>query len=164
MQHQHRFLPVGAHILGAVHDQRRGHQALFLHALMRVHPERASDRRIIIGVGVTRWDRRRLRPGKAVLRPGRQLAVPMYDGGCAGLIHEIDVKALAGRERDARFSVRPDKAECSRRFAVDGEGPGARGQAKLSGAGFGRGNSPRYRQEGDRAGHGNAGRKDLPAG
>jgi hypothetical protein len=29
---------------------------------------------------------------------------------------------------------------------------------------FGRGNSPSYRQEGDRAGHGNAGRKDLPAG
>jgi hypothetical protein len=34
MQHQHHFLPVGAHILGAAHDQGRGHQALFLHALM----------------------------------------------------------------------------------------------------------------------------------
>ena len=74
MQHQHHFLPIGAQILGAVHDQWGGHQALFLHALMRVHPERACDRRIIIRVGVTRRDRRRLRPGKAVLGPGRQLA------------------------------------------------------------------------------------------
>jgi hypothetical protein len=88
--------------------------------------------------------------------------MPVYDGGCAGLIHEIDVKALAGRERDARFSIRPDKTEYARRFAVDGEGSGAGSQAKR--AGFGRGSSPRYRQERDRAGHGNAGRKDLPAG
>jgi len=86
------------------------------------------------------------------------------DGGCAGPIHEIDVKALAGLERDARLSARPDEAEYSRRFAVDGEGSGAGSQAKLSGAGFGRGSRPRYRQEGDRPGHGNAGRKDPPAG
>src|SRR6266436_6619064 len=137
---------------------------MFLHALMRVHPERASDRRIIIGGGITRRDRRRLRPGKAVLRPGRQLAVPVDNGGWAGSIHEIDVKALARRERDARFSVRPDKAEYSRRFAVNGERSDAGSKAKLSGAGFGRGSSPRYWQEGDRDGHGNAGRKDLPAG
>jgi hypothetical protein len=68
----------------------------------------------------------------------------MDDGGCAGLIHEIDVETLAGRERNARFSGRPDKAEYSRRFAVDSEGSGASSQAKLGGAGFGRGNSPRY--------------------
>jgi hypothetical protein len=71
--------------------------------------------------------------------------VPVYDGGRAGLIHEIDVKALAGRKRDARFSVRPDKAEYSRRFAVDGEGSGAGSQANLSGAGVRRGISLRYR-------------------
>jgi hypothetical protein len=88
----------------------------------------------------------------------------MNDGGSAGPIREIDVKALAGRERNAGFSVRPDKAEYSRRFAVDDEGSGAGSQAKLSGAGFGRGGNPRDREEGDRAGHGNAGRKDLPAG
>src|SRR2546425_9103359 len=130
---------------------------------MRVHPERASDRRIVIGVGITHRDRRRLRPGEAVLRPGRQLAVPVDNGGCAGSIYEIDVKALAGRERDARFSVRPDKAEYSRRFAVDGERSDAGSKAKLSGAGL-RGSSPRYWPEGDRDGHGSAGRKDLPAG
>ena len=90
--------------------------------------------------------------------------MPVDHGGCAGLIDEIDVKALARRERDTRFSVRPDQAEYSRRFAVDGEGSGAGSKAKLSGAGFGRGSSPRYWQEGDRAGHGNARRKDLPAG
>ena len=91
--------------------------------------------------------------------------MPVDDGGCAGLIHEIDVKALAGRERDARFSVRPDKAEYLRRFAVDVEGSGAGSQAKLGDARFGRSSSARYRQEGDGAGHGNAGRKDhLPAG
>jgi hypothetical protein len=33
-------------ILGTVRDQRRGHQALVLHALMRMHPERAGYRRI----------------------------------------------------------------------------------------------------------------------
>jgi hypothetical protein len=85
-------------------------------------------------------------------------------GGCAGLIDEIDVKALARRERDAGVSVRPDEAEYSRRFAVDGQGSGAGGQAKLAGAGFGRGSSAGCRQEGDRAGHRSAGRKDLPAG
>src|SRR5207245_6349578 len=113
---------------------------------MRVHPERASDRRIIISVGITRRDRRRLRPGKAVLRPGRQLAVPVDNGGHAGSIHEIDVKALAGRERDAGFSVRPDKAEYSRRFAVDGERSDAGSKAKVGGAGFARGGTPRHWQ------------------
>ena len=163
MQHQHHFLPVGAHILCAMHDQRRGHQALFLHALMRVHPERAHKRRIIIGSGIARRDRRRLRPRKAVLHPGRQLAVPVDDGGCVGPIHEINVKALIGRERNARFSVRPQKGEYSRRFAVDGEGSGSRSQAKRSSAGFGRGSRARYGQEGYRAGHGNAGGKNVPA-
>jgi hypothetical protein len=91
--------------------------------------------------------------------------VPMDDGRSVGLIHEIDVKSLARRERDARVSVRPDEAEYSRRFAVDVEGSGAGGQAKRSsGAGFGCGSSPLCRQEGDRAGDGNAGRKNLPAG
>src|SRR2546428_13169849 len=131
---------------------------------MRVHPERASDRRIVIGVGITHRDRRRLRPGKAVLRPGRQLAVPVDNGGCAGSIHEIDVKALAGRERDARFSVRPDKAEYSRRFTVDVERSDAGSKAELSGAGFGRGGSPRYLQGRGGGGPLNARRQGLPAG
>jgi hypothetical protein len=52
-----------------------------------------------------------LRPGKAVLPPRRQLAVPMHEGGSARLIHKIDVKALAGRECDARGSVRPGEAK-----------------------------------------------------
>jgi hypothetical protein len=86
------------------------------------------------------------------------------DGGCSGPIHEIDVKALAGRERNARVTIRPNKAEYPGRFAIDVESPGGGSQAKLSGAGIGRGSGPRYRQEGDRAGYGNAGCKDLPAG
>jgi hypothetical protein len=85
----------------------------------------------------------------------------VYDGGCAGPIHEVDAKALAGRKRDAGFSVRPDKAEYAGRFAVDGEGSGAGSEAKPSGA-KGRGRSPRYRQKGYRAGHDCAGGKDLP--
>jgi hypothetical protein len=59
----------------------------------------------------------------------------VHDGGRAGLIHEIDVKALARRERDARFSVRPDKGEYSCRFAVDVEISGAGSQAKLGDSG-----------------------------
>ncbi len=51
--------------------------------------------------------------------------------GVPASIHEIDAKALAGRERDARFSVRPNKAKYSRRFAVDGERSDAGSQAKL---------------------------------
>jgi hypothetical protein len=86
------------------------------------------------------------------------------DGGCINLIYEIDMKALARRKRDARFPVWPDKTENSCGFAIDVEGSGTGGQAKRSGAGFGRGNSLRHLQKGDRAGHGNAGRKDLPAG
>ena len=89
--------------------------------------------------------------------------MPVDDGGCAGFIHKIDVKTLTGRERDTGVSVRPNQAEYLRRFAVDGEGSGAGSQAKLSGAGFGRGVSPLFRQEGDRAREGNAGRNDLPA-
>jgi hypothetical protein len=79
----------------------------------------------------------------------------------SGPIHEIDVKALAGRERNARFSVRPEKAEYAGRFAVDVESSGGGSQ---SGAGIWRGSSPRYRQKGDRAGYGYAGRNKLPAG
>jgi hypothetical protein len=97
------------------------------------------------------------------------------DGGYVGPIHEIEVKWLAGQERKARISVRPNKPEYRGRFAVDVEGSGAGSQAKLGGARFGRGgsrryrlkgggSSPRFRQEGNRAGHGNAGRNDLPAG
>jgi hypothetical protein len=88
----------------------------------------------------------------------------MNDGRCGGLVHEIDVKALAGRERNARITVRPNKTEDAGRFAVDVESSGGGSQAKLSGAGIGRGSSPRYRQEGDRATYSNAGCKDLPAG
>src|ERR1700730_15635912 len=131
---------------------------------MRVHPVRASDRLIVIGVGITWRDRRRLRPGKAVLLPGWQLAVPMDDGGRARLIHKVKIKSLPGRERDARFFVRPNKAKYSRRLAIDVEGSGPGSQAKLSSARFGRGGSPRYWQEGDRAGHRNAGPQDLPSG
>ena len=74
------------------------------------------------------------------------------------------MKALAWRERDARVSVRPDEAEYSSRFAVDGKSSGARSQAKPGGVGFGRGSGRLFRQKGDRAGDGNAGREDLPAG
>jgi hypothetical protein len=131
---------------------------------MGVHPVRAGDRRVIIGAGLTLRDRRRLRPGKAVLPPGWQLAVPVYKGGCTRLINKIDVKALAWRERNARVSVRPDEAEYSSRFAVDGKSSGARSQAKPGGVGFGRGSGRLFRQKGDRAGDGYAGREDLPAG
>jgi hypothetical protein len=88
----------------------------------------------------------------------------MHERGSARLVHKIDVKALAGRERDARVAVRPNEAKYARRFAIDGEGSGARRQANPGGAGFGRGSSSLFCQEGDRAGDGNAGRKDLPAG
>jgi len=86
------------------------------------------------------------------------------DGGCAGLIHEIDVKVLAGREREARLSVRSDKAEHARRLAVDGEGSGVGRQAKFGGASFRRGKAPGGRKERDRGGYRDARRKDLPTG
>src|SRR3977135_4266072 len=100
---------------------------------MGVHPVRAGDRGVIIGAGGNRRDRRRLRPRKTVLPPRRQLAVPVYDGGCTRLIHKIDVKALARRKRDARVSIRPDEAECSGWFAVDRESSGAGSESKLNG-------------------------------
>jgi hypothetical protein len=46
---------------------------------------------------------------ESVLRPGRQLAASADDRGYAGPIREIDAKALAGEDRDAGISVRPDK-------------------------------------------------------
>jgi hypothetical protein len=161
MQHQHDLLPIVAQILGAAHDQRRGHQLLLLHAFMGVHPVRAGNRRIVIGLSVTRRDRRRLRPGKPVLLPGWQLAVPVNNGGRAGAIDEIDTKALAGRECDPGFSVRPHKAEYPRRFAVDDKGSDVRSQPK-SGV-FGRGGNPRCRQERDAPCRGKTGRKHFSA-
>jgi len=90
----------------------------------------------------------------------------VHDGGSARPIHKIDVKALAGRERDARVSVR---ARRGRRLAaalpLTGEGPGAGSQAKLGVAGFGRGSSPLFFvRKGIVPAMANAGRKDLPAG
>ena len=115
---------------------------------MGVHPVSPRDRHIVIGLRGTRCDRRRLRPGKAVLPPRRQLAVPMHEGGSARLIYKIDVKAFAGRERDAGVSIRSSEPEYPSWFAIDGEGPGAGGQTKSGRPGFGRGCSPLFRQEG----------------
>jgi len=71
------------------------------------------------------------------------------------------VKALAGRERDAGVSVRPNETEYSRWFAVNVERSGAGRQAKRS-AGFWRGKSPRDRQEGDRAADSDLFRPGIP--
>jgi hypothetical protein len=82
---------------------------------------RASDRRIIIRVGITRRDRRCLRPGKAVLLPGRQLAVPVDDGRCTGLIHKIEVKARSVsslRHGDQRAKTRLPVSKGNRRLRV----------------------------------------------
>src|SRR5882672_2879410 len=78
---------------------------------MRMHPVRAGNRSIVIGLNRAIRDRRGLRPGEAILRPGRQLPMPMDDGGCASLIDELHAKPLAGGEANARTSIRTYKPE-----------------------------------------------------
>jgi hypothetical protein len=46
VQHEDDVLPIFATV-GAVDDERRGHQTLLLQALMRMHPVRAWDRLIV---------------------------------------------------------------------------------------------------------------------
>src|SRR5258705_3380244 len=78
---------------------------------MRMHPVRAGNRSIVIGLNRAIRDRRGLRPGEAILRPGRQLPMPMDDGGCASLIDELHAKPLAGGEAKAPTSIRTYKTE-----------------------------------------------------
>src|SRR5258705_9171330 len=92
-------------------DERRGHQPLLLQAVMRMHPVRAGNWRIVIGLNHAVRDRWGLRPREAVLRPGRKLPMPMDNGACASLIDEVHVEALAGEEANARTSIRTDQPE-----------------------------------------------------
>src|ERR1700745_2319406 len=80
VQHENDFLPVFAKLRGVMNDERRGHQALLLHVMMRMHPIRARNRSIVVGLNRAVIDRRALRPRKTVLRPGWKLPMPMHNG------------------------------------------------------------------------------------
>ena len=95
MQHEDDFLTVLAKLSGAMDDKRRGHQALFLHVVMRVHPVRAGNRSIVIRLNSAVRDRRGLRPGEAVLRPRWKLPMPVDKGSCAGFVGKIHAESFA---------------------------------------------------------------------
>ena len=111
VQHEDDFLPVFAKLSGAMDDKGRGHQALLLHVLMRMHPIRTGSRSIVIRLNRAIRDRRRLGPRKAVLRPGRKLPMPMHNGARASLIHQVHAEPFARREANAGAPVRTGKPE-----------------------------------------------------
>src|SRR2546430_1395569 len=57
VQHENDFLPVFAKLNNIMDDERRGHQALLLHAVMRMHPILAGNRTLVPGSmrGLNRW-------------------------------------------------------------------------------------------------------------
>jgi hypothetical protein len=73
-------------------------------------------------------------------------------------------KSSPGESVMPGFPFGPIRPNTRAGLPLTARGSGAGSQAKLRGAGFGHRSSPRVRQEGNRAGHGDAGRKDLPAG
>src|ERR1700758_1530365 len=95
VQHEDDFLPVFAKRRGVMNDERRGHQTLLLHVLMGMHPKRARNRSVVVGLNRTVRDRWALRPRKAVLRPGRKLPMPMHKGARAGLVREVHAEPFA---------------------------------------------------------------------
>src|SRR5258705_4264173 len=92
-------------------DERRGHQALLLQAVMRVHPVGARYRSIVIGLNRAVRDRWSLRPWEAVLHPGRKLPMPMHKSARASFISEFDAEPFTGGQTNARTSVRAGKSE-----------------------------------------------------
>src|SRR5258708_31421137 len=83
-QHKDDFLAVLAKLSGAMDDKGRGHQALFLHVVMRVHPVRAGDRSVVISLNSAARDRRDLPPGEAVPAPTRERPTPQGQRSIAG--------------------------------------------------------------------------------
>src|SRR5258708_33920958 len=77
VQHEDDFLAVLAKLSGAMDDKGRGHQALLLHVVMRVHPVRAGNRSIVISLNSAVCDRRGLRPRENVRCPRWELSIPM---------------------------------------------------------------------------------------
>src|SRR5882672_9404242 len=83
VQHEDDFLAVLAKLSGAMDDKGRGHQALLLHVVMRMHPVRAGNRSVVISLNSAVRDRRGLRPSETVLRPRRELPMPVDKGARA---------------------------------------------------------------------------------
>src|SRR6185369_10113049 len=105
VQHEDDFLTVFMKLGGATDDKGRGHQALFLHVVMRVHPVRAGDRSIVISLNSAVRDRRGLRPGEAVLRPRWKLPMPVDKGSCAGFVGKIHAESFACSKANTRTPV-----------------------------------------------------------
>ncbi len=95
-------LPVLAKRDRVVDDQRRGHQVLFLHFVVRMHPVRAGNGRVVVSLRGAVPDGWGLRPGKAVLLPGWKLPVPVNNGGRAGFIGEFDPEPFTWSKAKAR--------------------------------------------------------------
>src|SRR5258707_2514014 len=87
VQHEEDFLAVLAKLSGAMDDKGRGHQALLLHVVMRVHPVRAGNRSIVISLNGAVRDRRGLRASETVLRARRELPLPVCKRARAGCVY-----------------------------------------------------------------------------
>ena len=87
VEHDHHFLLVTRGAVEIADDQRRGQQALFLQAMVGMHPEGAGAllRKVIV-IGLARRQQRLRQTGDAVLRRRRRQAMPMDQRLLAHLI------------------------------------------------------------------------------
>ncbi len=117
-QHHHDLLLVGLVAL-IVDDERRGHQKLFLQALMRVHPERAAEAQGKVVIGAAAGGNRRAgNPRHAVLPPWRRHPVPMDQARLADPVFDANTERLAHLGGEAKVPVRLSDAVDRRRLAV----------------------------------------------
>src|ERR1700726_2207800 len=84
-----------------------------------MHPVRAGYGSVVVGLHRAIRQGGSLGPRESVLRPGRQLTVPVDERLLAALICQIDTEPLMRAEPDARASIWSDEAVDSCCAAID---------------------------------------------
>ena len=123
VQHDDDFLAILALRRLVLDDQRRGHQALFLHAVMRMHPVGAGDRRVV--VGLDRAIRRSAGFGARGNRPASKAEAVRASGQeYARRFRSRGRRGTARRRQGGCQDVRPGRS--ARRRGPAGRSPPAR--------------------------------------
>ena len=118
VQEQHDLVPVTGQVFRRPNDQRRRKKLHLLDRHMAVHPECARQRREIVGPRLARREQGQWHVGDAVLRVGRDLAVPVNDRAHVEIVGQVNPEPLAGIKNQP-LATRPGKAEDGGRATVD---------------------------------------------